>query len=132
MAVSQGFTDYVVEQLEGCGVISTRRMFGAVGIYCGETFFALIDDDILYLKVDDITRPDFERIGSAPFRPYGDDRETMQYFSVPVSVLEDASELTKWGRKALEAAQRKKAISRPASKSRARSRSSSGKSSRRR
>lgn len=109
MAVSQGFTDFVVEQLEGCGVISTKRMFGGVGIYCGDTFFALIDNDILYLKVDDVTRPDFERLGSGPFKPYGDDRETMQYYNVPAAVLEDAAELTKWGRKALEAAQRKKA-----------------------
>ena len=28
-------------------------MFGGVGLYCGERFFALIDDGILYLKVDD-------------------------------------------------------------------------------
>jgi DNA transformation protein len=116
MAVSQGFTDFVVEQLEGCGVISTRRMFGGVGIYCGDTFFALIDNDILYLKVDDLTRPEFERAGSAPFKPYGDDRETMQYYNVPASVLEDAAELTRWGRKAIEAAQRKKAAPRKGKK----------------
>jgi DNA transformation protein len=107
MGVSQGFTDFVVEQLEGCGVISTKRMFGGVGIYCGELFFALIDDDVLYLKVDDVNRPDFVRAGSGPFRPYGDDRESMQYYAVPAAVLEDAGELEKWGRKAIAAAQRK-------------------------
>ena len=107
MGVSQGFTDFVVEQLEGCGVISTKRMFGGVGIYCGEVFFALIDNDILYLKVDDVNRPDFVRAGSAPFRPYGDDRATMQYYAVPANVIEDASALTQWGRKAISAAQRK-------------------------
>ena len=107
MAVSQGFTDFVVEQLEGCGVIGTKRMFGGVGLYCGDTFFAIIDNDVLYLKVDEITRPDFERAGSAPFRPYGDNRTTMQYYAVPTGVLEDAGELTTWGRKAIEAAKRK-------------------------
>ena len=132
MPVSRGFTDFVVEQLEGCGVISTKRMFGGVGIYCGETFFALIDNDVLYLKVDDVTRPEFERAGSAPFRPYGDDRQSMQYYSVPIAVLEDAGELAKWGRKALEAAERKKTTSPPASASRERDRSSAGKSVRRR
>ena len=109
MAVSRGFTDFVVEQLEGCGVISTKRMFGGVGIYCGDTFFALIDNDVLYLKADDINRPQFERAGSGPFKPYGDDRESMNYYSVPTEVLEDASELAKWGRTAIEAAERKKA-----------------------
>ena len=108
MPVSRGFTDFVVEQLEGCGVLGTRRMFGAVGIYCGETFFAIIDNDILYLKADAVTRPAFVRAGSNPFRPYGDDRESKQYYSVPTAVLEDGAELSKWGRKAIEAAERKK------------------------
>ncbi len=109
MPISRAFTDFVVEQLEGCGVISTKRMFGGVGIYCGDTFFAIIDDDVLYLKVDDVNRPQFERAGSSPFKPYGDDRESLQYYSVPVAVLEDAGELAKWGRTAIEAAERKKA-----------------------
>ena len=108
MPVSRGFTDFVVEQLDGCGVISTKRMFGGVGIYCGDTFFALIDNDVLYLKVDDINRPQFERAGSGPFKPYGEDGEAMQYYNVPAAVLENADELAKWGRTAIEAAKRKK------------------------
>jgi DNA transformation protein len=104
MAVSPGFTDFVVEQLDGSGPITTKRMFGGVGIYSGDTFFAIIDNDILYLKVDDTTRKDFERAGCGPFRPYGDDRETMQYYNVPVAVLEDADSLAAWGRKAIAVA----------------------------
>jgi DNA transformation protein len=56
MAVAPGFTDFVVEQLDGSGPITTKRMFGGVGIYSRDTFFAIIDNDILYLKVDDTTR----------------------------------------------------------------------------
>ena len=104
MAVSPGFSDFVVEQLDGCGPITTKRMFGGVGIYAGDIFFALIDNDILYLKVDDSTRQDFVRAGCGPFRPYGDDRESMQYYSVPVSVLEDADALAVWGKKAIAVA----------------------------
>ena len=104
MAVSPGFLEYVVEQLDGCGPIVTKRMFGAVGVYRDEVFFAIIDNDILYLKVDESNRADFERAGSAPFRPYGDERESMSYFSVPVSILEDADELGAWGRRAIAAA----------------------------
>ena len=108
MAVSPGFIDFVVEQLEGCGPIVTKRMFGGVGIYSGDIFFAIIDNDILYLKVDDTTREDFERAGSRPFRPYGDDRESMGYYNVPASVLEDADALAAWGRKAIAVAAAKK------------------------
>jgi DNA transformation protein len=104
MAVTSGFADFVVEQLEGCGPITTKRMFGGVGIYSGDIFFALMDNDILYLKVNDSNRDDFVRAGSGPFRPYGPDGESMQYYDVPVSVLEDADELAKWGRKAIAVA----------------------------
>jgi len=108
MAVSPGFVEFVVEQLEGCGPLVTKRMFGGVGIYSGETFFAIIDNDILYLKVDDTTRKDFERAGSKPFRPYGDERESTGYYNVPASVLEDAGALAAWGRKAIAVAAAKK------------------------
>lgn len=104
MAVTPGFKGFVVEQLDGCGPITTKRMFGGVGIYAGDVFFALIDDDVLYLKVDDSTRPAFKRAKSRPFRPYGDDRESTHYYSVPVSILEDAEKLTAWGKKAIAAA----------------------------
>jgi DNA transformation protein and related proteins len=117
MAVSQGFRDFVLEQLHGCGDITTRRMFGAVGIYAGDLFFAIIDKDVLYLKTDATTRVDFEREGSEPFRPYGDERGSMQYFSVPVSVLEDATALCAWGRKAIAVAAAARA-ERPARKRR--------------
>jgi DNA transformation protein len=104
MAVTPGFAAFAVEQLDGCGAITTKRMFGGVGIYAGDVFFALIDNDILYLKVDDSTREGFERAGGVPFRPFGDERGTMQYYSAPVSVLEDADALCVWGRQAIAVA----------------------------
>lgn len=104
MAVTPGFADFVAEQLAGCGSISTRRMFGGVGIYCGDLFFAIIDNDILYLKTGDSNRPDFERARCQPFRPTGEAGTAMQYYSVPVSVLEDADALAAWGRKAIAVA----------------------------
>jgi DNA transformation protein len=116
MAVSRGFVDFVVEQLEGCGVIATRRMFGGVGIYCGDIFFALIDNDVLYLKVDDSNRDDFVKAGCRPFQPYGPGGETMSYYGVPASVLENADDLAKWGRKAIAVAIAAK--NRPASRRR--------------
>jgi DNA transformation protein and related proteins len=64
-------------------------MFGGVGIYGGELFFALIDDDTLYFKVDESTRPEFEARGMGPFQPYGEEGETMGYYRVPEDLLED-------------------------------------------
>lgn len=83
-------------------------MFGGVGIYANELFFALLDDDTLYLKVDDVTRPQFQGRGMAPFRPYGEEGETMQYYEVPADVLEDPEDLGVWVEAAIAVARRAK------------------------
>jgi DNA transformation protein len=83
-------------------------MFGGVGIYAAELFFALLDDDTLYFKVDDVTRPQFEDRGMEPFRPYGETGEVMQYYEVPADVLEDPEELGAWVEAAIAVARRAK------------------------
>ena len=83
-------------------------MFGGVGVYAAELFFALLDDDTLYLKVDDATRPQFEDRGMAPFRPYGEEGEVMGYYEVPADVLEDPEALGAWVEAALAVARRAK------------------------
>ncbi len=83
-------------------------MFGGVGIYSGDLFFALIDNDTLYFKVDDSNRPDFTSRKMEPFRPYGEDGETMSYYEVPADLLEDPDTLRAWAEKAIAVAARKK------------------------
>lgn len=109
MSVSPSFRAFILEQLGRIvPQLRARGMFGGVGIYAGDVFFALIDDDTLYLKVDDVNRPDFEARDMSPFRPYGDDRETMQYYEVPADLLDDPQTLRPWAEKAIAAAGRKK------------------------
>jgi DNA transformation protein len=87
----------VLEQLRRVAVgVRARSMFGGVGIYAGELFFALMDDDTLYLKADDSTRVRFEARGMEPFRPAGEKGEVMQYYEVPADVLEDVELLAPW------------------------------------
>ena len=106
LKVSDGFRSFVLDQLEGLGDVSARTMFGGVGLYCDGFFFGIIASDVLYVKVDDENRLDFERAGSKPFRPYADRSSTMQYWAVPLDVLESAPELIAWARKAVQAAER--------------------------
>jgi DNA transformation protein len=84
-------------------------MFGGVGIYSGDLFFALIAEDALYLKGDDTNRGLFEGRGMGPFRPYGPDGEVMQYYQVPADVLEDVDVLRSWAETALSVAGRARA-----------------------
>ncbi len=109
MPSSKSYRDFVVEQLgRVVPQVRARSMFGGFGIYSGELFFALIANNVLYFKVDDVNRGDYEARGMGPFRPYGDDRDTMQYYEVPADLLEDAEELDAWAEKAIGAARRKR------------------------
>jgi DNA transformation protein and related proteins len=73
MPVTPEYREFVLEQLGRVAPVTSRAMFGGVGVYSGGLFFALMAGDTLYLKVDDSNRADFEAAGTGPFRPFGDD-----------------------------------------------------------
>jgi DNA transformation protein len=104
LAVTSGFKQYVLDQLEGLGDVTARAMFGGVGLYHRDLFFAILAGDAVYLKVDDRTRPDFEAAGMRPFKPYTHRPATFQYYEVPLSVVESAPTLVEWARRAVKAA----------------------------
>ncbi len=109
MSVSDGFRAFVLEQLSRTiRDLRARNMFGGVGLYAGDLFFALMDDDVLYFKVDDASRAHFERRGMGPFRPSGEGGEVMQYYEVPGDLLEDVEALAPWATEAVAVARRAK------------------------
>jgi DNA transformation protein and related proteins len=107
MSVSDGYREWVLEQLGRVRPVTSRRMFGALGVYADGIFFAIVDDDVLYLKVDDVSRPDYEAIGAGPFKP-GEQYPAMQYYPPPADALEDPERLRPWVENAIEAARRAK------------------------
>ena len=106
LRVSASFRAFVLDQLNEAGDVLPRSMFGGVGLYCEGVFFGIIAGDVLYLKVDDTTRPDYERAGMGPFMPYPRRGGTMRYYAVPADVLENAAELGRWARRAIRVAER--------------------------
>ena len=109
MAISEEYLEYVLDQLRGTGHVTSRKMFGGAGLYLEGVFFGLIADDVLYFKVDDSNRPDYEAAGMGPFRPFAEKSQVMQYYEVPVDVLEDREQLSRWANKAMAVALRKPA-----------------------
>jgi DNA transformation protein len=109
MPVSESFRTYVLEQI-GRVVqrVRGKSMFGGVGIYSGDHFFALIDDDVLFFKVDDATRPEFIARGMRAWSPFGDERGMQGYYQLPEELLEEPDELRPWVEKAVLVAARKK------------------------
>lgn len=112
MPVTDTFVEFVVEQLDAVGPITPKRMFGGVGLYAGDLFFALMAGDVLYLKADDATRAELEAAGARPFQPYPDRPAgggTMQYYSVPAAVLEDSDALIAWAKQSVAVARAQRA-----------------------
>ncbi len=109
MTVTASYRAFVLEHLSrALPDIRARNMFGGVGIYCGTTFFAIIGNDVLYFKVDERTRDDYEAKGMRPFRPFGEGGEVMQYYEVPADVIEDQDALRVWADDAVAVGRRAK------------------------
>lgn len=100
---AETFVEFVLDQLSGLGDVTCRRMFGGHGLYCGPTFFGILDKGRLYFRTDAASRAEYVKAGMKPFRP--NPRQTLKnYFQVPVEVLEDRDRLLAWARRALQAA----------------------------
>lgn len=108
MAVSDEFREQIEDLLTPLvSSLRTKRMFGGLGFWSGSHFFALIDDDVLYFKVDESNRRDFEARGMPPFCPYGEPGPVMNYYQVPGDVLTDLKQLRDWTTKSVAVAKNK-------------------------
>lgn len=69
MASSKEFTEYVVDQLSGAGVVQYKKLFGEYGLWCGGKFFGTVEDNEFYVKV---TNAGTELLpGAVPVAPHG-------------------------------------------------------------
>jgi DNA transformation protein and related proteins len=67
MPLSPGFTDYALELLAGVGRVEARRMFGGTGLVRDGLMFVLLDDEMIYVRVDDAVQADLQAQGSVPW-----------------------------------------------------------------
>jgi len=124
VANSPDFLAYLTELMRDGGVPTTsRRMFGGHGLYADGVFFAIVDDDVLYLKVDERSRAEFDALGCTPFTYATKEgvQQALSYLRVPDEALERPDAMGRWARLALGAALRKAASTKsPARKKAAR------------
>ena len=99
---SKEYREYIMDSLHTFfGETTCRAMFGGHGLYKDGIIFAIIVDDVLYFKVDDTNRADFEARGCSPFTYEAKEkRVSMSYWQVPLEVIEDGTELIRWAKKA--------------------------------
>jgi len=68
MASDQDFVDFIVDQLENAGDITSRKMFGEYAIYCDGKVAALVCDNQLFVKPTQAGRSFIGEVVEAP--PY--------------------------------------------------------------
>lgn len=100
MPRDDSFRNFILDQLADLPEVECRAMFGGLGIYQGDVFFAIIHRDRLYFKTDETTRKKYEELGQQPFRPSA--KQTLSsYYEVPADVIEDMDRLADWAREAV-------------------------------
>jgi DNA transformation protein len=99
------FKEFVLDQLHAVPELGARAMFGAHGLYAGETFFAILDEGRLFFKTDAASQSEYLARGMEPFTYKSRGKVlTMSYHEVPPDVLENAPELVRWACKAISIA----------------------------
>ena len=105
--MSAEFVDYVIELLGPFGTVGARRMFGGHGVYLDGLMFAIVSDDTLYLKADDMNRIEFEQAGCEMFGyTRKGKRATLNFFRAPEDAMESHELMLPWARTAYAAALR--------------------------
>jgi DNA transformation protein len=109
------FQAFVDELLAGFGPVRFKRMFGVVGLFAGDVIFGLIDDEAIYLRVDEALRAELEAEGSAPwvYRHRTAPRAVSPYWRLPEAALDDPDAAAAWARKALGVVEAKAAGKKP-------------------
>ena len=108
MVASDGFAEFLREQLAPLGRITTRRMFGKTGVFCRGLMLGIVSDDTLYLRVDAQNRTPFKEAEAAPPLSYVKKGVTIDlaYWPLPDRLLDEPDEFLTWARAALAAARR--------------------------
>ena len=101
------FIPFVQELLEDWASVSARRMFGGYGLYHEGLMFAIVMEQRLYLKVDEVNRPEFEALGLAPFTYAMKGKEVaLSYWAAPDSIFDAPEHAVHWAKSSWDAALR--------------------------
>ena len=101
------FIEYLHEVFAGFGNITTRRMFGAHGIYRDGLMFGFYAQGRLYLKTDAHNLAQFTAEHCEPFRFVQRGKQVqLSYWSAPDVMLDDRELAAAWAQSAYDAALR--------------------------
>ena len=103
--MAESFHEFVEELFAPLAPLRIKRMFGGAGVWSGEQIFAILADDVIYLKADAGLRAALEAEGGEVFvwtNPKTGKTNEMQYVSLPSAALDDPDQAADWARRALD------------------------------
>jgi DNA transformation protein len=108
MTASNGFGEFLRDQLAPLGHITMRRMFGKTGLFCDGFMLGMVRDNTLYFRVDDHNRVAFKEAAAFPPLNYEKKGSTidLSFWRAPERLFDEPDELVTWARAALAAARR--------------------------
>lgn len=105
MRVKSSLASYVAEQLAPLGRVSSRAIFGGIGVFIDERLLAIVMGEKLYLHTDKSNLDDYVARGMQQFKPYPNAFDlTTDHHEVPPEIINDAEQLKIWGARSLAAA----------------------------
>jgi DNA transformation protein len=104
------FLEYVLYDLFGDNPkVSARAMMGGYTLYMEGKVFAIVDDEILYLKGDKDTEGWYVEHSAKKFWYMKEGKKQfMNYFKIPEEVLENRDQFNEWVDVALSVAEKAK------------------------
>jgi len=100
-------SEHLLDIFSHFGAILVRKMFGGYGVYRDGIMFALVADDLIYLKADRENRRYFDERGLMQFTyEKNGKRIGMSYFLAPEEILDDPREAALWAERSFAAALR--------------------------
>lgn len=103
MAITDADIAWVRDVFAQVDAVTTRKMFGGLGIYSQGTIFALIGpQEQLMIKAKEDLATELESLGCTPFVYEGKTKTAhMPYWTLPDSALDDPQEAADWARRSL-------------------------------
>ena len=94
--------DTIRELFAEFGPVDVRRMFGGAGVFVEGRMIALVSREMIYLKADAETIPDFEQEGLSAFSysTKNGEHKLTSYWRMPDRLYDDPEELAQWARRA--------------------------------
>jgi DNA transformation protein len=105
MRVKSDLASYVAEQLAFLGRVSSRAIFGGIGVFVEDRLIAIVMGEVMYLHTDKLNIDDYLSRGMPQFKPYPNAFDlTTDHHQVPQEIVDDPQQLKAWGERALAAA----------------------------